>query len=241
MPTRFATTCTEEDLMRVELPAKTRTYTPVPNEMIFNVLHDQLDKHNLKVVSTDLTMSAGGRRFIGLYDIESDDEELGYRIGFKNSYDGTMAFGMGVGSVVWLCSNGMVHGEISEKRIHTGNAEEDVEEIICTSLQEYQKRHSENIKTREHLKTIYCSTDEIATLMGKLCLKGAMNGNELQRMKKEIMGSTLFRNLTDNPDGIGAWDLYNHGTEALKAASFNTYFEKHNNLHKVFKERYGIA
>ena len=106
MPTRLANSCSEETLRSVSLPSRTVSYTPVPNSLIFDVLHEQLDKFNLKVKQTDLTMSSGGKRFIGLYDIESNDEELGYRIGFKNSYDGSMAFGMGVGSVVWLCSNG---------------------------------------------------------------------------------------------------------------------------------------
>lgn len=240
MPTRLANVCSEEDLKSVILPSKTVSYTPVPNELIFDILHEQLDKHHLKVKQTDLTMSAGGRRFIGLYDIESEDEELGYRIGFKNSYDGTMAFGMGVGSVVWLCSNGMVHGEIAERRIHRGNADEDVEEMIKISLEEYQTRHSENLKVKEQLKGIYCNIDDIYKMMGKICVNGVMNGNELTRMKKEIVSSPLFNNITNNPDGIGAWDLYNHGTEALKQASFNSYFEKHKNIHNLFVSEFGL-
>ena len=86
-------------------------------------------------------------------DIESEDEELGYRIGFKNSYDGSMAFGMGIGSVVWLCSNGMVHGEIAEKRIHRGNADKDVEEMIKIGLEQYQYKHSENQRIKREETT----------------------------------------------------------------------------------------
>lgn len=240
MPTRLANVCTEEELKLVELPRRTVSYTPVPNSLIFDILHEQLDKNKLEVKATDLTMSSGGRRFIGLYDIESEDEELGYRIGFKNSYDGTMAFGMGVGSVVWLCSNGMVHGEISEKRIHRGTADSDVEEIIKTSIEQYQIRHSENQKFKKELQEIYCDMNEIYKVLGKIWLSGVMNGNELNRMKKEVVSSPLFKNVTDNPDGISAWDLYNHGTEVLKGASFNSYFDKHNNIHQLFKCEFGL-
>lgn len=240
MPTRLANVCSEETLRNVQLPKRTVSYTPVPNELIFDILHEQLDNNNLIVKQTDLTMSLGGKRFIGLYDIESEDEELGYRIGFKNSYDGTMAFGMGIGSVVWLCSNGMVHGEIAERRIHRGNADKDVEEMIKIGLEQYQYKHSENQRIKRELEQIYCNQDEIFKVMGKVCMSGVMNGNELNRMKKEIISSTLFKNLTDNPDGFSAWDLYNHGTETLKQASFNTYFEKHNNYHKLFVNEYGL-
>lgn len=240
MPTRLAHSCNEDALRGVSLPVRTVSYTPVPNSLIFDVLHEQLDKFNLKVKQTDLTMSASGKRFIGLYDIESDDEELGYRIGFKNSYDGSMAFGMGIGSVVWLCSNGMVHGEIAERRIHRGDADSDVEEMIKIGLEHYQEKHSENMKTKKLLQEIYCTNDDIFKMMGKLCVKGVMNGTELTKMKKEIVSSKLFKNLTDNPDGFSAWDLYNHGTETLKGASFNSYFDKHNNLHKLFVNEFGL-
>ena len=139
MPTRLSTSCSEEKLRSVELPKRTVSYTPVPNDLIFDVLHEKLDEYGLRVKQSDLTMSPNGKRFIGLFDIESYDEELGYRIGFKNSYDGSMSFGLGIGSVVWLCSNGMVHGEVTNKRVHRGNADKDVEDIIKIGLDQYQK------------------------------------------------------------------------------------------------------
>ena len=240
MPTRLQTLCTENMLRNVLPPRRTTTYTPVDNNLIFDKLHEQLDKYGLVVKQSDLTMSPNGKRFIGLFDIESNDIELGYRIGFKNSYDGSMAFGMGIGSVVWLCSNGMVHGELTERRIHRGNADSDVEEMIKRGLDEYQERHDENLRTRENLKTIYCDTDEICKIVGKLCIDNVLNGNELNRLKKEITSSKLFINTTESPDGIMAWDLYNHVTETLKQASFNTYFEKHNNAHKIFIDEFKL-
>lgn len=240
MPTRLNYVCTESQLKSVQLPRRTVSYTPVPNEMIFDILHEQLDNHKLIVKSTDLTMSQGGKRFIGLYDIESEDEELGYRIGFKNSYDGSMAFGMGVGSVVWLCSNGMVHGEIAEKRVHRGNADKDVEEMIKTSLEEYQTRHSENQRVKRELQGIYCDVNDISKIMGDICMSGVMNGNEISKMRKEIYSSTLFDNLKKSPNGFTAWDLYNHGTEVMKGSSFNTYFDKHDSYHKLMVNEFGI-
>lgn len=240
MPTRLSTSCTEEMLRSVELPTRTVSYTPVPNDLIFDILHEQLNKYDLHVKQSDLTMSPNGNRFIGLFDIESNDLELGYRVGFKNSYDGSMAFGMGVGSVVWLCSNGMVHGEISNKKIHRGNADKEVEEMIKISLEEYQQKHDENHRVKEILKEIKCVNEDVFKIMGEVCYNGIMNGNELNRFKKEIVSSELFQNMTDNPDGIMAWDLYNHGTEVLKKASYNSYFEKHNELHKLFVNEFGI-
>lgn len=240
MPTRLSVSCSEEQLINVEIPRKTVSYTPVSNELIFGVLHEKMSEYGLYVKQSDLTMSPNGKRFIGLYDIESRDSELGYRIGFKNSYDGSMSFGLGIGSVVWLCSNGMVHGEVTNKRVHRGNADKDVEEIIKIGLDTYQKEHDENIKVKEELKGITCSIEDVFKIMGKVCYKGIMNGNELTRFKKEINESQLFKNLTDNPDGIPAWDLYNHSTEVLKRASYNSYFEKHKMVHDLFVNEFGL-
>ena len=240
MAFRFNKSCSEEQLRSVTLPNRTTTYTPVPNSLIFDVLHEKLNDYGLHVKQSDLTMSPNGKRFIGLYDIESFDSELGYRIGFKNSYDGSMAFGMGIGSVVWLCSNGMVHGEIAEKKIHRGNADKDVQEMIKISLEQYQKQHDENIRIRENLKEIFCTNNEVFKIMGEMCYKGIMNGNELSRFKREIVESPLFENMTNHPDGIHAWDLYNHSTEVLKKASYNSYFDKHKMATDLFINEFGV-
>lgn len=238
MPTRLSTSCSEEMLRSVELPQRTLSYTPVPNDLIFDVLHEQLNDYDLKVKQMDLTMSPNGKRFIGLYDIESYDKELGYRIGFKNSYDGSMAFGMGVGSVVWLCSNGMIHGELTERRIHRGNADKDVQEMIKISLDQYQKEHDENVKTKEILKEIYCTQEHVFKIMGKMCYDGIMTGNELQRFKRELTESKLFGHLEHG--NICTWDLYNHATEVLKRASYSSYFEKHKMVNDLMLKEFGI-
>ena len=240
MGTRLSYTCTEEDLRKVELPNKTVSYTPVPNALIFDVLNEKLDDMRFNVKQVDFTMSKNGKRFIGIYDIESHDKELGHRIGFKNSYDGSMSFGMGIGSVVWLCSNGMVHGDIAETRIHRGNAAQDVKEIIKIGLDRYNKEHLENIKLMNEMKHVFCHKDTIYRIMGEMCYEGVMNGNELTRFKQEINGSELFKNLTEHPEGISAWDLYNHSTEVLKKASFNSYFDKHKKATDVFIKEFGL-
>jgi hypothetical protein len=240
MSTRLKTSTSEEILRSVPLPRRTISYTPVPNELIFDILHDKMNEYGLSVKQSDLTMSTNGKRFIGLYDIESQDSELGYRIGFRNSYDGSMSFGMGVGSVVWLCSNGMVHGDIAEKRIHRGNADKDVEEIIKIGLERYQIQHDENLKIKENLKEIYCDTNDIYKIVGKICVGGIMNGNEINRFKNEITNSKLFDNLTLHPEGLHAWDLYNHSTEVLKKSSFSSYFDKHNQVHELFLNEFSL-
>lgn len=240
MSTRLSYECTEDELRNVQLPNRTISYTPVPNSLIFDVLQESLDDMRFNIVQRDLTMSQNGKRFIGIYDIKSHDSELGHRIGFKNSYDGSMAFGMGIGSVVWLCSNGMIHGDISEKRIHRGNADKDVQEIIKIGLDRYMEEHIENIRVRDNLKEIWCDKNQIYNIMGQMCYKGIMNGNELTRFKREINNSKLFENMENNPDGIHAWDLYNHSTEILKKASYNSYFEKHKQVHELFTNHFGI-
>ena len=240
MPTRLSTSCSEEQLRSVELPVRTISYTPVPNSLIFDILHEQLNAFDLHVKQSDLTMSPNGKRFIGLYDIESHDSELGYRIGFKNSYDGSMAFGMGVGSVVWLCSNGMIHGELTERRIHRGNADKDVQEMIKISLEQYQKEHDENLKLREQMKEITCTVKGCMDILGRTCYEGIMNGNEITRFRNEILNGDLFENLTNNPSGIHAWDIYNHATEVLKKSSYSSYFDKHKRMTDLFINEFGL-
>lgn len=235
MPTRFNIKTNEQDASEVLLPKQTATYTVVPNELIFDLIHKQIDNYGLKIISTDLTTTKNHKKIIGIYDFESEDDELGFRLGFKNSYDGTVSFGLGIGDVVWLCSNGLISAEIQSSRIHRGNAVEDIKEMIKTGFESFVANHNENVYFKNKLKQINPQND-INTIVGKLYMDGVMNTTELNAFKKDLNDDSLFKTI-NNPD-FTAWDLYNHGTEALKLASINTYFQKHLDITKIFKEQY---
>lgn len=236
MPTRFNIQTTEHEACLVELPKQTKTYTVVPNERIFELINHEIDNYGLTVKNIDLTTTLNRKKIIGIYDFESDDSELGFRLGFKNSYDGTVSFGLGIGDVVWLCSNGMINAEIKSSRIHRGNAMEDIEDMVKYGFESFVATHNKNVLLKKKLKEVACP--DVNNIIGKVFMNGIMNTTELNVFKKELKNGTLFNNIND--DNFSAWDFYNCGTEALKLASINTYFQKHLDLTKLFSDEFNV-
>lgn len=92
----------EAELFRTPIPAETLTYKPVAHRDVIEGIQERLDKHNLTITNKSYKSARDNSKLIGLFDISSGDSTLGFRFGFKNSYDKTMSLGFAAGNVVWI-------------------------------------------------------------------------------------------------------------------------------------------
>jgi len=112
-------------LTSAPIPDKTNSYTPISHGEIVDLIQNEAVKRNLTIVGDSYKVNSDLTRVIGYFDIKSNNLDLGMRVAFKNSYDKSMSFGIGMGSVVWICENGVISGEVVLKRKHTGSADDD--------------------------------------------------------------------------------------------------------------------
>lgn len=229
-----------ELLCNQSVPNKTESYTPVANADILNEFEKNFTRAGYKATPTDFRVNKSLNQVIGYYDVATnDDPEIGFRIGFKNSYDKSMSFGVAMGGVVFICSNGMVSGEVSERRVHTGNADVDVISKIQYAFEHMEDEMKRNIELKKRLKETPVSERDFHTIMGSLWVNGnVLNETQLKKMRKECYESDKFATIKSG--NFTAWDFYNAGTEAAKASRPVRFWRDHIELTKTFTNHYGI-
>lgn len=235
-----------QKLQMVPVPCATNTYSPISNMVIHDTIVKEAKTNGFDI--TDMFVKTrNGRNCITMYSLQDklasyQDPEIGIRVAFKNSYDRTMSFGFALGSEVFICSNGMVSGEYTIKKQHRmKEVEEYAKELICQYFGNVRGEHEKNLIFAQELKKHDVSRDDAARIVGELFINNKIiNQSQLREMTNQMFTSEKFSNFSDN-DFISGWDLYNHGTEALKTSANGNLFTKHIGYSNYFRGVFGIG
>ncbi len=105
--------CTRKEAFNKTLiPEVTRTYQPIPNKILIDMIHKIAKESKVKLTNEQLGMDLKGQRMFGVCDIEGKDflgGDIQMMIGFCNSYNGSMAARFCIGGRVFVCSNLAFH------------------------------------------------------------------------------------------------------------------------------------
>lgn len=225
-------------------PKATATYAPIEHGVIHEKIIECIGKNNFSLVDTfakgknadscivNYTLADKERK----YDLSN---EMGIRIGWKNSYNKTVSFGFAIGSEVFICTNGMVRGEYTIKKQHR---QRDLQNYVTDLIEEYfgniRETHNENVELAKHLMGKEVSENEAREIIGQLFIDNKiLNTKQLRVMSNELYHSTKFHNFNDR-ETITAWDLYNHGTTALKSSAVVNDFSKHEDYNDFFIKKF---
>lgn len=220
----------EEQLLAVEIPLPTYSYTPISHEEIIYSIKEQLDIKGFQIKTTNYKANHSGTKLIGYYGIEHSDSEVGLMIAFRNSYNKTMSAGLAVGGQVWICENGIISGEISLIRKHTGLANKIVKDKIINSINTFENSFKEIILDRNLMKEQVITGRNCAELLGRMYIEERIiTSTQLDIIKNEIDNSEHFT-------GNTVWDFYNCITESLKVSTVNNYFNDHLKVHNFIKK-----
>lgn len=232
-------------LLAVPAPQPTNTYAPISHSEIHNAILAEV-KDNAFDIRDISVKTKNGRNCIVMYGLldklsSNANPEIGIRVGFKNSYDRSMSFGFALGSEVFICSNGMVSGEYTIKKQHRMK---DVNLYALDLIHQYfgqvRDEHERNIIFASKLKDIDVTEKLAAEIVGELFINNKIiSQGQLRKMTNEMYSSDKFRTFENNKN-ITAWDLYNHGTEALKTAANINLFNRHVAYNDYFREKFGI-
>lgn len=221
------------------LPQQTKSYSVIPNSRIDEICHEQATKNGLSIVEELVDSKRFGSTIVRYKmkpsSIADTDNDLSLMAAWKNSYDKTVSFGFAIGSIVNICTNGMVNGEFTLKRRHTGNAPLYVEEVIKEYFSKIKEVHLKNIKFKEVLQKQEIAESELNRFLGTLLRdkRRIFTAQQIQRFIKECSESVNFNTVGKD---FTAWDLYNAGTESLKSSSVNSSFKRHRDFHNFAEE-----
>jgi hypothetical protein len=223
-----------QELIKVPVPRKTDTYSPVSHASIIDEVRESLDKRNLIVSEETYNVDNYGKKLIGYFDIKADDSEMGMRLAFRNSYDKSMSVAFVAGSCVWICSNGMISGEIQYLRKHTGKVSSELSKKIKTSIDEIEKVFDLNTQASLQMKDIQADKLLCAELSGLMYMEhDLIKAEQLSILKKELKEPTFNYNSQNS-----LWEFYNNVTFSFKNAHSSNYIKQHVDFHKFIEEKY---
>ena len=133
----------ENQLRAFRAPSGTDTWRPISHGVALDHIRDGMQRFGLEVatgpdgtpVQTFTAINKGARAF-GTMDIKGRniDDEVGFMLGFVNSFDKSKALRIGFGSRVFICSNGMFIADEVVGRKHTTFILRDLPELIDETL-----------------------------------------------------------------------------------------------------------
>ncbi len=219
---------TRDDLALVPVPEATDSYIPVPHHNLADTL-STIGRDILKgftLSNEQYALAREGQQMFGVLAFRNDHVELGLSIGFRNSYDKSMAIGIAVGAEVFVCDNLALTGDITIMRKHTVNVWSSLENIAISTLYRSQQNFRKIVEDSETLKGRMIDDSEAFKMIGLLFGHGILTPRQLPVVNKEWLNPSYddFRPRT-------MWSFYNACTEALKSCPPLVIMEKHISLH----------
>jgi len=222
------------DLSRIPVPAETHSYKPVAHVDVRNEILEQLDRKNLNVHKESYRSAVGGKRIIGYMDIEGGNDVMGFRLAFRNSYDKSMSLAFVGGNQVWICSNGLISGDIQFIRKHTGSIVDEMKINIENGIEQMYESLQLHTKHADTMSRI--EVQNKAELAGRLFIEeNIVNSHQMSALKEEI-NSPSYEEFDNN----SVWSFYNAVTHSLKKSHPTEYMKKHIKTHEFFEKEFQL-
>ena len=229
---------TRDDLALIEVPEVTESYMPVPHNHLADTLAT-IGQDILKgfILSKEqYALAREGNQMFGSLVFKRDNSELGLSIGFRNSYDKSMAIGIAIGAEVFVCDNLALTGDITVIKKHTTNVWASLEDTAISTLYRSQRNFEKIIEDSVSMKGKSIENSDAFKMIGLLFGNGVLTPRQLPVVKKEWLNPSYedFRPRT-------MWSFYNACTEALKSCPPIAIMEKHIALHTLVIGQEGRA
>lgn len=214
-------------------------YALIPHGTIIDEARVQLAQAGLDIAEETYKTTLDGQVAQGIYKLKhAADPEMGLMFAWSNSYNKTMRFKCAIGGQVFVCSNGVVSGDLGNyHRKHSGSALHDVKTHIASQISMAHQYYTELIGTKEDLKQVLLTKKEKAELLGSLFVEQEILTLTQVGIVKREMDKPTFNYGNVDPDS--AWMMYNHVTHALKDSHPLFYLSNHQAVHQMFVDRFG--
>ena len=233
---------TLDALEAIPVPDKTESYQPVGHkDLVDRIIKSAKDHFKKDPSEVVLQVNKHGNQLFGslnYYPTSEKIENMNYSLGFRNSYNKSLAIGVCAGAQVIICSNLMFTGDIIRVRKHTTNVFNDLDNIITDLIMSSEGYYEEAYNFSEKMSEKSISDLDIAHFLGECFVnEEILNSKQLNIAKREMTGKGIgeFKYKKD------AWSLYNACTESLKTAHPSESLNRYTDLHKFSKEYFVIS
>lgn len=241
--TRGGRACTLEDVRAVPVPLATKTYQPVPNgdlvEIIKGVARETYGVGD-DALELSLALSGKDQQMFGSLTINADavsnarfDSSL--TICFRNAYNKSLSAALAAGAHSWICSNLLISGDIIELRKHTPNILRDLRALIERVVQGASGEFQKSMAFADRLSGAHTSRDDCYSLVGL-----AMGHKVLRTQQASVVLQELENPSHEEFRPLNAWSLYNHFTEGTKRTTAAEAMTRHQGVTRFFEDQFVV-
>lgn len=211
------------------VPVRTESYTPVSCQLIFDTVDKLSEEFKLLLTREEFLLSNRGQQQRLRFFFGTD--EFTKELVVLNSYDKSLALRAASGTNVFICSNGVMIGDIKIYKRHVSTVDEQVEEFLRECFQEMQ----ENLEYMQHTKLAYSSIEItksfIGETLGKLFYElEYLGSSQLNIVKKQFEKPSYDYGVSP----MSLWAFYQHVTYSLTYESANNYLEIRRGIQEYF-------
>ncbi len=207
---------TVADLERVEMVKPEwlgKAWKGIEHKDLVNTLQESFQSRGWGFDEPKLSMDKTEARLAGSWNLDIPDIEKmtdqSLSIGFLTANDGSKSLRLVIGTTVFVCTNGMVTGEILLKHKHTIHF--DLRAELDTALEVYHHRAERIPKFVNALKQREVSQQEADHILMEAGRLGMMGWKKLGDVSKEFMKPTYSELAVPT-----SWGLYNAFTHIIK-------------------------
>lgn len=235
-----AATATKEYLTSAPLPTyEGDTYTVIPHEFVINEAMKNLKDSGFEIKNELYRCNQNANIAQGIYHLNyAEDAEMGMMFAWSNSYDKSMRFKCAIGGYVFICSNGMINGDMGTwGRKHTGSADAETIETIQNQIKNAKNYYQQLVRDKEAMKTITVSEQLRAELVGRLYFQEEILNTEQLTLIKNQFHTPKY---DYNADKNSLWCLYNHITLSMHKAHPKEWLDHQRMVHWFFTKEFGL-
>lgn len=215
------------------------TYTVIPHSLIIDETVKNLTKEGFAIKNELYKVNKNGNIAQGIYHLDyNNDPDMGLMFAWGNSYNKSMRFKCAIGAYVFVCSNGVISGDMNSwARKHTGTAHTDTIETIESQISKAKSHYDTLIYEKECMKKVIISDKDKAELIGRLYFEqDLLTSEQLSTIKSQILAPSH----TYNADKDSVWSVYNHVTFSLTKSHPKNWIDNQKAVHTFFKKEYSI-
>ena len=231
-------TSTKQILLSTELPAQTRTYKPITHGQLIDLTMEGIHQAGFTLDKETYSSARDGNIANGKFTIKNvADSEMQLQIGWQNSYDKSLTLKFAIGTSIFICQNGCVHGDFGAfKKKHQGV----IQDFTPRAISEYIKSAGETFtimqQEREAMKQIEITKRIKAELIGRMLIEETfITSTQMNIISRELQAPTHDYGA---PDSL--WELYNYTTFSMKEIHPSNWMDGHMKAHKFFVNESGI-
>ena len=225
-------------IINADIPQETKTYKPITHAQLIDVTMNSIEKAGFTLDRETYSMAQDGAIANGQFSIRNvADSEMQLQIGWQNSYNKTLSLKFAIGARIFICQNGMVHGDMgSFKKKHQGSVQEFTPNAISEYIKQAGDTFSQMQREREAMKQIEMTKRVKAELIGRMLIEEQfISSTQMNIISRELDAPTH-----DYGAANSLWELYNYTTFAMKESHPSIRMNNHIKAHNFFVNESGV-